>query len=234
MAQNTSVLVDYEATSEEDNFSDFESRGGLDSPLPASSLRMPRWSSNTSLSSDCATSNSEQSDSVQLNESAQVPDGPSPEMLEVNSSTEEEGEGGTTQLSTCRQEEDDVQSPTDTADSSDSENSGSQDEGPAEYNGRSPRSPVLVDSSSEEEKPPTKSPRLQISSRGARGRGAYALKFHQLTPEMRALLARSRAFFTKPHSLQRPGGPVTISTYSKAEERILCKFFLRYVSLHTC
>ena len=90
-----------------------------------------------------------------------------------------------------------MQSPTDTADSSDSENSGSQDEGPAEYDGRSPCLPVLVDSSSEE-KPPTKRPRLQISSRGAWGRRAYALKFHQLMPELRDLLARSRAFVTKP------------------------------------
>ena len=66
-------------------------------------------------------------------------------------------------------------------------------------------------------------PRLQTSRHGAQGRGTYALKFHQLMAEMWELLARSRAFFTKPHSLQRPGRPVTMSTYSKAEERILCK-----------
>ena len=98
-------------------------------------------------------------------------------------------------------------------DSSDSETS----------NARSPPSPLLVHSSSEDEKPPTKSPRLQTSSHGAKGRGAYALQLHQLTPELQDLLARSRAFFTKPHFLQRPGRPVTTSTYSKAQERILYK-----------
>ena len=184
-------------------------------------LSMSRWSYNTdaSLSPDCPTSGLEQSDS-QLDQSAQVPDGPPPEVLTVNSSTEEEGEGPETAATQPshrrpgqRRSKDDTQSPTDAGDSSDSETSSA----------RSPPSALLVHSSSEDEKPPAKRPRLQTSSRGAQGRGAYALQLHQLTPELQDLLARSRAFFTKPHSLQRPGGPVTTSTYSKAEERILCK-----------
>ena len=90
-------------------------------------------------------------------------------------------------------------------------------------NARSPPSALLVHSSSEDEKPPAKRPQLQTSSRGAKGRGAYVVQLHQLTLELQDLLARSTAFFTKPHSLQCPGRPVRTSTYSKAQERILCK-----------
>ena len=233
MAAATSALVDYGSTSEEDNFSDSEWREGpelLALPPASASLGMSRWSSDASLSPDCPTNGWEQSDSP-LHQSARAPDHPSPESLTVNSSSEGEAEGdgeATQQFSACRQgqqsEDDHTQSPTDAADSSsDSDNS----------NGRRPRWPLPMHSSTEEQKPASKRPRLQTSRRGAQGRGAYALKLHQLTAEMRELLARSRAFFTKPHSLQRPGGPVGMSTYSKAEERILCKS-PRGLSLHAC
>lgn len=222
MAQATSGLVDYGSTSEEDNFSDLEWPEAPESPLSAS-LGMSRWYSNASLPLPDfrSTSGSEQSDS-ELDQSAQAADsGPSPEVLTIDSSSEEEEPGEARQLPARRpgqqqQSEDDTESPTDAGDSSDSHNSKIRSASP----------PLLLRSSSEEvqePQPPSKRPRLQISGRGAGGRGAYALKFHQLTPGLRDLLTRSRAFFTKPHSLQRPGGPVTISTYSKAEERILCK-----------
>ena len=233
MAQPTSALVDYGATSsEDDNFSDLESRDrALGSPLVASSPLLPRWSSNKSLvsPSDCSISSSEQSDQ-QLDEISQAADGvPLPEVLTVGSSADEEEEvRETTQPSHVRrQEEGERHTPTNGEDS-DSENS---DQGPAEQDARGAASPVLVHSSSEEEKPAAKRARLQVTSRGAQGRGAYAMKFHQWTPEMRDLLPRSRAFFTKPHSLQQSGGPVAVFTYSKAKERILCKF-VRCVSLH--
>lgn len=218
MAQRTSALVDYEPTSEEDNFSDVESADGTQS------LPMRRWSSNTSLSSstsDCSTSSSSEQSDFQLNERARPLDVPSPpQVVVVNSSTEEEAEREPTPHSGDRQEEDEISSC-----DSDSHTSGSQDDGVAEYDGTGPRSPELVDSSSEEEKPATTRPRVQpSSSRGAQGRGGYAMKFQQLRPELRELLFRSRTFFTKPHSLQRSSGPVTDSTYSKAQERILCKF----------
>ena len=235
MAQATSGLVDYGTTSEEDNFSDFESTDveGPGSPLPAETacLGMSRWCSDAWLSpDDRPTSGREQSDS-ELHQSPQVHAGPSPEVLTINSSTQEEPEtahgGQARQPSACRREDQQTHGPSDAGDTSDSDSS----------NSTSPRppSPVLVHSSSQEEdqKPATKRPRLQTSARGAQGRGAYALKSHQLTPELRDLLARSRAFFTKPHSLQRPGGPVSTSTYSKAEERILCKS-LRCLSLPSC
>ena len=232
MAQPTSALVDYGATSsEDDNFSDLESRDrALGSPLAASSPRLPRWSSNESLvsPSDCSISSPEQSDR-QVDEIAQAADGPWPEVLTVRSSTDEEEEvRETTQPSRVRwqEEEGERNTPTDGEDS-DSENSDQQDAG-----GEAP--PVLVHSSSEEEKPAAKRARLQVTSRRAQGRGAYAMKFRQLTPEMRDLLTRSRAFFTKPHSLQRPGGPVAVSTYSKAEERISVSFSAASVCVYMC
>ena len=213
MAQATSGLVDYGTTSEEDNLSDLELPEAPESSLlpPASaSLGMSRWSSNASLSPDCPTNGWEHSRS-QLHQSAQATDRSWPELLTVDSSSEGEAEGdgeARQPFSGCRQEErsadDDTQSATDAGNSS----SASDD-----FNG----------SSIEEEKPAGKRPRLQTSRRGAQGRGAYALKLHQLTAEMRELLVRCRAFFTKPHSLQRAGGPLTATTYSKAEERILCK-----------
>ena len=242
----TSGLVDYEVTSseEDEHSSDLESPDG--SPLAASSTRRPRWSSNESLSpSDCPVISSSEQSQLQLQEIGQAPDGPSPEVLAVESSSDEEQEvRETTQPSACRQEElkeeDEVEEGGRQTPSA-GEDSDSQDEGLAEQDGAAAALPVLVQSSSEEEEeeeklPAAKRAPLQVASRGAQGRGAYALKFRQLTPELRDLLARSRAFFTKPHSLQRPGGPVAMSTYSKAEERILCKF-LGCVSLrthHTC
>ena len=122
MAQATSGLVDYGATSEEDDFSDFESPERPAEPLlrPWWSLGMSRWLSNdASLWPDCP----EQSAS-QLDQSAQAAHVPSPEGLSVNSSTQEEGggEGEARQLSDWRHEEQSDQD-TDAADSSDSENS---------------------------------------------------------------------------------------------------------------
>ena len=94
MAQATSGLVDYGSMSEEDNWSDFESpeEPGLPLPSEPACLGMSHWSYNTdaSLLPDCPTRGSEQSDS-QLGQSAQVLDGPPPEVLTVNSSTEGEG-----------------------------------------------------------------------------------------------------------------------------------------------
>jgi len=102
MAQHTSALVDYEPTSEEDNFTDSESPG------PPESFATRRRPSNTTLSSasESPTSggDSEQSD-FELEQGAQAAHSP-PEVLTVNSSSEEEGERQPVQppLSACRQE----------------------------------------------------------------------------------------------------------------------------------
>ena len=243
MAQGSSGLVDYASSStstEEENRSDFqwfpeEPR----SPVPSEPVCLvtSSCSDNTctdaSLRPDCPTSGSEESDPQphQSATKAVLADGPPPEeVLTVNSSTEEEAQGRETPGATAEQPQssDDTQSPTDAGGMSDSDTS----------NATSPPSALLVDSSSQDEKPPAKLARLQIPRRGAQGRGAYALQRDQLTPELEDMLARSRAFFTKPHSLQRPGGPVTKSTYSKAEERIMCKYRSSFRcclgSLHSC
>lgn len=207
MAQPTSALVDYESTSEEDNFSDCEWPGRPESLL----LPMPRWPSNVSLSSDLQSSTSSGSESdFQLDHGGYDPS--PPQGLTVSSSAQEEAQKRPTPFSDWPQEELDQ----DSSAGDDSEPSASQVE-----QGR-----LLEESWTVEDTPAVKRPRLQTSSRGAQGRGAYALKPEQLEPELRELLHRSRAFFTKPHSLQRSGGPVTLSTYGKAEERILCKFLL--------
>ena len=163
MAQHTSALVDYEPTSEEDNFTDSKSPG------PSESFATRRRPSNTTLSSasESPTSggDSEQSE-FELEQGAQAAHSP-PEVLTVNSSSEEEGERQPVQpsLSACRQEEgrDDLSAASDSDCSADD----------------LPASPAPVDSSSEEEKPAAKRPRLQTASWGwgAQGRGAYVLKF---------------------------------------------------------
>ena len=117
--------------------------------------------------SDCSISSLEQSNR-QLNEIAQAADGvPSPEVLTVGSSADEEEEvRETTQPSPVRRQEKEGERhmPTDGEDS-DSENSV---QGPAETDARGAGSPVLVHSFSEE-KPAAKRARLQPWSPGTRG-----------------------------------------------------------------
>ena len=88
-------------------------------------------------------------------------------------------------------------------------------------------------SSAQEDEPPAsavKRARLELSPSEsdrlkAAPRKPYALKMDELGSPLRRLLADARCFFTKPHSLQRSTPRVCDSTISKAEERILCKFF---------
>lgn len=60
-------------------------------------------------------------------------------------------------------------------------------------------------------------------------RRAYALKMAELPAQMRRFLAASRSFHTRPHSLERSTPAVAPSTYDKAEERLLCKYFWSFV-----
>lgn len=54
---------------------------------------------------------------------------------------------------------------------------------------------------------------------------AYSLPVDQLPSDLRAFLADSRSFFTRPHALQRLGQCLSASTYDKAEERMLCMYY---------
>lgn len=56
-------------------------------------------------------------------------------------------------------------------------------------------------------------------------RKPYALRMEDLPNGLKQFLNEARSFFTRPHSLERHGQHVAISTYSKAEERVLCEYF---------
>ena len=56
-------------------------------------------------------------------------------------------------------------------------------------------------------------------------RKPYAMRMADLPPELQRFLNDARSFFTRAHSLERHGQQVAVSTYMKAEERILCKYF---------
>ena len=56
-------------------------------------------------------------------------------------------------------------------------------------------------------------------------RKPYAMRMVDLPPELQRFLNDARSFFTRAHSLERHGQQVAVSTYMKAEERILCKYF---------
>ncbi|KAJ7375965.1 hypothetical protein OS493_037715, partial [Desmophyllum pertusum] len=58
-------------------------------------------------------------------------------------------------------------------------------------------------------------------------RKAYALSMRDLPPGMRTFLAAVRKYFTQKVNLERQKAAVSETTYSKAEERILC--YLGYV-----
>lgn len=81
---------------------------------------------------------------------------------------------------------------------------------------------IIISSSSEDDqKKPVTCP----------SRKPYALRMRDLPPELRGFLNESRSFFTRPHSLERHGQNVALSTYMKAEERVLCEYFTFTVML---
>ena len=80
---------------------------------------------------------------------------------------------------------------------------------------------VLISSSSSEPEEEVAVGEVAAKTR----RGAYALKMAELPAEMRRFLPASRSFHTRLHSLERNMPAVAPSTYDKAEERLLCKYF---------
>ena len=65
-------------------------------------------------------------------------------------------------------------------------------------------------------------PGEQASSVGPRK--PYSLQKKDLPPELARFLQETKYFFTRPHSLERHGQRVSNTTYTKAEERILCEY----------
>lgn len=51
----------------------------------------------------------------------------------------------------------------------------------------------------------------------------YSLNMQEVPTELRHFMAKTKRFYTKPHSLERLAPCVATSTYAKAEERMLCK-----------
>jgi len=62
------------------------------------------------------------------------------------------------------------------------------------------------------------------ASSSVAARKPYSLQKKDLPPELARFLGDAKHFFTRPHSLERHGQHVANSTYTKAEERILCEY----------
>ena len=62
------------------------------------------------------------------------------------------------------------------------------------------------------------------------GRKPYYIGLQELPASLREFLAEAYAFFTSSHQLERAGQRVSLTTYGKAQERILCEYCL-FISL---
>lgn len=56
-----------------------------------------------------------------------------------------------------------------------------------------------------------------------RRREAYSLKLTELSGDLQKFFLKLERFWTKTHHLSRRAGPVSITTFAKAKERLLCK-----------
>ena len=56
-----------------------------------------------------------------------------------------------------------------------------------------------------------------------RRREAYSLKLTELSGNLKKFFIKLERFWTKTHHLSRRAGPVSITTFAKAKERLLCK-----------
>ena len=62
------------------------------------------------------------------------------------------------------------------------------------------------------------------------GRKPYSIGLQELLASLREFLAEAYAFFTSSHQLERAGQRVSLTTYGKAQEWILCEYCL-FISL---
>ena len=71
---------------------------------------------------------------------------------------------------------------------------------------------------------------------GNKRKTPYSVKFDELPETVRKFLASVKKFFTQTVNFEREKAPVALSTYDKAQERMLCKylwFFLALISTFT-
>lgn len=59
---------------------------------------------------------------------------------------------------------------------------------------------------------------------GKKRKTPYSIKFGELPEAIRKFLASVKKFFTQKVNFEREKAPVTLSTYEKAQERMLCKY----------
>ena len=82
--------------------------------------------------------------------------------------------------------------------------------------------PIYISSSSESDD--------QDSAALVPGRKPYSIGLQELPASLREFLAEASAFFTSSHQLERAGKRMSLTTYGKAQEGILCEYCL-FVSL---
>ena len=82
--------------------------------------------------------------------------------------------------------------------------------------------PIYVSSSSESDD--------QDSGALVPGRKPYSIGLQELPASLREFLGEAYAFFTSSHRLERAGQRVSLTTYGKAQERILCEY-CQFISL---
>ena len=74
-------------------------------------------------------------------------------------------------------------------------------------------------------------PGEQASRHSVGPKKPYAMQKKDLPPELARFLQETKYFFTRPHSLERHGQRVSNTTYTKAEERILCEYWFYFLLL---
>lgn len=57
------------------------------------------------------------------------------------------------------------------------------------------------------------------------------MKFGELTEALQNFLASVKKFYTQKVNFEREKAPVTLSTYEKVQDRMLCKYLLFFFSL---
>ena len=211
MAQKSSLkplvsIVNYDMTSSDQNLSEIESADGQAFVYASCELPAPRLSPVFSESDASTQSESEEDVATRLDitEPDSSPFRPRLASISVEKPREKLDErlaGGPTELSHSDEEKN-----TSVA-------------GPS---AKKIKVEVLEISSSSSE--PDEQPTAEEVA-GNKKKRAYALKMAELPAEMRRFLAASRSFHTRAHSLERPTAAVSASTYDKAEERLLCKYF---------
>ena len=75
---------------------------------------------------------------------------------------------------------------------------------------------------------------LKPAQKGNKRNIPYSIKFGELSEALRNFLASVKKFFTQKVNFEREKAPVTLSTYEKAQERMLCKYIFNIVSKFTC